>query len=107
MTAAIRDTSSREYFQLLGHDLVYARAFADDHNYHKSALSVFPEDDMTWGMWTTALIAVNWFIERYRGWDFMFAIILVDEMDQRKWVQGVGEGSLWTLDELPPLDSLV
>lgn len=94
MVAAIHDTVSKEYFQLIGHDLMYARVFADDHNYHKSALSVFPEDDMTWGSWTTALIAVNWFVEKYRGWDFMFDIILVDEMDEQKWVRWLSEGYL-------------
>lgn len=107
MTAAIRDTNSREDFQPIGHDLIYARVFSDDHRYHKSALSVFPEDGMTWGMWATALIAVDWFVRRYRGWDFMFQIILVDEMDEQKWVRWVGEGHLWTLDELPPLGSFV
>lgn len=103
ITAAIHDTLSKEYFQLIGHDLSYVRESGSSahHDYHKDSLSIFPEDGMTWGMWTTALIAVNWFVEKYGGWDFSFRVMLVDEQDARRWVRGVGEGYLWTLDEVP------
>lgn len=57
---------------------------------------------MTWGMWTTALVGIDWFVETYRGWDFMFEMFEVDSMDERNLVRSVGEGYLWTLDELPP-----
>ena len=61
---------------------------------------------MTWGSWTTALIGIDWFVERYKGWDFMFEVLSVDEMDGRILVRLLGEGHLWTLDELPPFKPL-
>lgn len=102
MAAAIQGTLSKEYFQRIGHDLSYVRQSGTGDTYHKNSLTLFPEEDMTWGMWTTALIAVDWFVQRYRGWDFEFQIVLVDEEDVGRWVRWEGEGYLWTLDELPP-----
>ena len=101
--AAIRATFSREYFQVIGaHDLHYLAGYSDDHKRHKVAFAIYPELFMTWGMWTTALIGIDWFVERYVGWDFMFEVFSVDERDEKKLVQLLGEGHLWTLDELPP-----
>ncbi|CAD6563513.1 MAG: hypothetical protein ASARMPRED_000002 [Alectoria sarmentosa] len=107
ITAAIQDTIPREYFQPIGlHDLTYLRDFVDDSHYHKNVLAISPENGMTWGSWTTALIGIDWFVERYNGWDFMFEVLSVDEMDGRSLVQLLGEGHLWTLDELPPFKPL-
>ena len=61
---------------------------------------------MTWGSWTTALIGIDWFVEEYKGWDFMFEVFSVDEIDGRNAVRLLGEGHLWTLDELPPSEHL-
>ena len=55
---------------------------------------------MKWGMWTTALIAIDWFVERYKSWDFSFEVFSVDKTDETKLVRLLGEGHLWTLDEL-------
>lgn len=57
---------------------------------------------MTWGMWTTALIAIDWFVDTYEGWDFVFEVFLLDEVDGQRLIRLLGEGHLWTLDELPP-----
>lgn len=103
IATAIHDTVSREYFQPIGrYDLTYLREFIGDRNYHKKIFSVYSENELTWGMWTTALVGIDWFVETYRGWDFMFEMFEVDSMDERNLVRSVGEGYLWTLDELPP-----
>lgn len=41
------------------------------------------------------------------GWDLLFEVFSVVETDEQKFVRLLGEGHLWTLDELPPSDHLV
>ena len=108
IAAAIEDTLVRQHLQPIGvYDLTYIRQFVDDHNYHRNILAIYPEEVMTWGMWATALTGVDWFVESYKGWDFMFEVFSVEETDKGRSVRLLGEGYLWTLDELPPSEQPV
>ena len=56
------------------------------------ALKLEPFPDMTWGMWTDALIGINRFVQKYPQWDFHFFLELQDHDEPIVGLGSLGQG---------------